>query len=135
MPRTKIKPAESKYVICVQSFASDDVPPPGVIKRKTRLRSDHPIVQRHGHYFVDADTPDNELPNEHHFVPDPEQHETDVRILERLPDDQLTQAISERAELDETTALTIAAELETARRRLRSVKAIVAHATEEGSDG
>jgi hypothetical protein len=91
--RARTKATESEHVICVQSFAADDVPPPGVVKRLTRLRGDHPIVRAHPGYFASADLGDNELPNEHHFVPDPEQHESDVRILERLPDNQLMEAV------------------------------------------
>ena len=89
----KTKLQEGEFVIATQSFAADDLPPPGVIKRKTRLHRDNPIALAHPHYFVSADTPDDEIPNEHHYLAEHEEHESDVRILERLPDEQLVEAI------------------------------------------
>ena len=86
------KPQE--MVVAWTTFAADDLPPPGVMKRGTKLRGDHPAVVGHSNYFVSADLPDNEIPNDFTFMPEPPQHEHEhIRILERLPDDQLMEAV------------------------------------------
>jgi hypothetical protein len=93
MPRVKPKPKfkDDQFVLCWMDFAADDVPPPGVMKRGMRLRGDNPVVRAHPNYFVDANTPDDEIPNIHAFRPEPPPHEYElgVRVLEQLPDEEL----------------------------------------------
>jgi hypothetical protein len=95
MPRVQPKPKfkDDQLVVCWTDFAADDVPPPGVIKRGTKLRGDHPAVRAHSNYFVDANTPDDHIPSPFTFMADPPEHEHEfIQVLERLPDDQLMEA-------------------------------------------
>ena len=88
------KPEE--MVVAWTTFAADDLPPPGVMKRGTKLRGDHPAVVGHNNYFVSADLPDNEIANDFTFMPESPQHEHEfIRILDQLPDDQLMEATAD----------------------------------------
>jgi hypothetical protein len=95
LPKTPpFKPEE--MVVAWTTFAADDLPLPGVMRRGTKLRGDHPAVLGHPNYFCSADLPDDEMPNDFTYAEEPPQHEHEfVRILERLPDDQLMEATAD----------------------------------------
>jgi hypothetical protein len=61
MPSVNKRPrhAEGALLVCLESFASSE--PEGGCAQGTRLRGNHPKVNRWPQYFAPADTPDDEL--------------------------------------------------------------------------
>jgi hypothetical protein len=47
-PRRTTRPKRSETYVCVESFAGNDV----MVSAGTRLRGNHEIVKKYGHYFV-----------------------------------------------------------------------------------
>jgi hypothetical protein len=96
MPRVLPKELPFKpdqMVVAWTTFAAEDLPPPGVMKRGTKLRGDHPAVVSHPNFFVSAELPDDEMPNDFTFMPEPPQHEHEyIQIVNQLPDGELVEA-------------------------------------------
>jgi hypothetical protein len=83
--KPRFRPDE--VVVCWEGFAAQDVPFPfGVVRRGTRLRGGHPVVQSHSWRLVADGVPEIEWPKRE--FPEPEQHEPMIAVVEQIPDDE-----------------------------------------------
>jgi hypothetical protein len=53
--------APDQLVVCFEGFGSSDADEYGSCREGARLRGDNPTVQRRPQFFVDANTPDDEI--------------------------------------------------------------------------
>jgi hypothetical protein len=93
--RTKASFTRDQIVVCWRTIGvSYDIVPEGVIRKGTRLRGNHPWVREFPEHFIDADTPDDEWPNEFAGLAEPPPYESHVHLPDRLPDDELVRCVN-----------------------------------------
>jgi hypothetical protein len=68
-----------QIVVSRMGFAAGD----WTVRRGERLRGDHPVVLAQASFFIDANTPRSEWPDEFSYTPPP--HEAEVDAREEIP--------------------------------------------------
>jgi hypothetical protein len=93
--RTKNKFKRDQTVVCWRTFGAPySLVPDGVVRKGTKLRGNHPWVKEFPEHFMDADTPDDEWPNEFVGLAEPPPNESHHKLRDRLPADQLVRCVN-----------------------------------------